>query len=85
VPRVQTDETKVTVMLMFSIANALLLAHVLTTERIPEPIAKAIWQPVPSPGSRTRTASSESHRTASDEARLSPLQEPRPPPRPGTT
>ncbi len=33
---------KVTVMLMFIIANALLFAHVLTTERIPQAIAETI-------------------------------------------
>ena len=36
VPRVLVDSGKVTVMLMFIIANALLFAHVLTTERIPQ-------------------------------------------------
>ncbi|OSQ33641.1 TRAP transporter large permease subunit, partial [Thalassospira mesophila] len=33
---------KVTIMLMFIIANAMLFAHVLTTERIPHTIAEAI-------------------------------------------
>ncbi len=42
VPRVLTDAAKVTVMLMFIIANALLFAHVLTTERIPQAIAEHI-------------------------------------------
>ena len=42
VPRVLTDSGKVTVMLMFIIANALLFAHVLTTERIPQSIAETI-------------------------------------------
>jgi C4-dicarboxylate transporter DctM subunit len=42
VPRVLTDAAKVTVMLMFIIANALLFAHVLTTERIPQAIAEQI-------------------------------------------
>jgi len=42
VPRVLVDASKVTVMLMFIIANALLFAHVLTTERIPQTIAEAI-------------------------------------------
>jgi C4-dicarboxylate transporter DctM subunit len=42
VPRVLTDAAKVTVMLMFIIANALLFAHVLTTERIPQVIAEHI-------------------------------------------
>jgi len=36
------DASKVTVMLMFIIANALLFAHVLTTERIPQVIAEQI-------------------------------------------
>jgi len=42
VPRVLVDSGKVTVMLMFIIANALLFAHVLTTERIPQVIAETI-------------------------------------------
>jgi C4-dicarboxylate transporter DctM subunit len=42
VPRVLLDSGKVTVMLMFIVANALLFAHVLTTERIPQTIAEAI-------------------------------------------
>ncbi|MEO8565559.1 MAG: TRAP transporter large permease [Betaproteobacteria bacterium] len=42
VPRVLIDAAKVTVMLMFIIANALLFAHVLTTERIPQVIAEQI-------------------------------------------
>ncbi len=42
VPRVLVDAGKVTVMLMFIIANALLFAHVLTTERIPQAIAETI-------------------------------------------
>ncbi|MCW5661524.1 MAG: TRAP transporter large permease subunit [Burkholderiaceae bacterium] len=42
VPRVLRDAAKVTVMLMFIVANALLFAHVLTTERIPQQIAEAI-------------------------------------------
>ncbi len=42
VPRVLIDASKVTVMLMFIIANALLFAHVLTTERIPQTIAETI-------------------------------------------
>ncbi|MCP5266839.1 MAG: TRAP transporter large permease subunit [Burkholderiaceae bacterium] len=42
VPRVLVDAGKVTVMLMFIIANALLFAHVLTTERIPQLIAEQI-------------------------------------------
>jgi len=42
VPRVLRDSAKVTVMLMFIVANALLFAHVLTTERIPQQIAEAI-------------------------------------------
>ena len=42
VPRVLLDAAKVTVMLMFLIANALLFAYVLTTERIPQEIAEQI-------------------------------------------
>jgi C4-dicarboxylate transporter DctM subunit len=42
VPRVLLDAGKVTVMLMFIVANALLFAHVLTTERIPQAIAETI-------------------------------------------
>jgi C4-dicarboxylate transporter DctM subunit len=42
IPRVLLDSGKVTVMLMFIVANALLFAHVLTTERIPQAIAEAI-------------------------------------------
>ncbi len=42
VPRVLLDAGKVTVMLMFIVANALLFAHVLTTERIPQVIAETI-------------------------------------------
>jgi C4-dicarboxylate transporter DctM subunit len=42
VPKVLLDAGKVTVMLMFIVANALLFAHVLTTERIPQQIAEAI-------------------------------------------
>jgi C4-dicarboxylate transporter DctM subunit len=42
VPSVLLDAGKVTVMLMFIVANALLFAHVLTTERIPQQIAEAI-------------------------------------------
>ncbi|MBE0619181.1 MAG: TRAP transporter large permease subunit [Burkholderiales bacterium] len=42
VPKVLVDASKVTVMLMFIIANALLFAHVLTTERIPQVIAEQI-------------------------------------------
>ncbi|MEO6744786.1 MAG: TRAP transporter large permease subunit [Caldimonas sp.] len=42
VPRVLVESGKVTVMLMFIIANALLFAHVLTTERIPQAIAETI-------------------------------------------
>jgi C4-dicarboxylate transporter DctM subunit len=39
---VLVDAAKVTVMLMFIVANALLFAHVLTTERIPQAIAETI-------------------------------------------
>jgi C4-dicarboxylate transporter DctM subunit len=42
VPKVLVDASRVTVMLMFIIANALLFAHVLTTERIPQVIAETI-------------------------------------------
>jgi C4-dicarboxylate transporter DctM subunit len=42
VPQVLVDAARVTVMLMFIIANALLFAHVLTTERIPQAIAEQI-------------------------------------------
>jgi C4-dicarboxylate transporter DctM subunit len=42
VPRVLVDAARVTVMLMFIIANALLFAYVLTTERIPQTIAEQI-------------------------------------------
>ena len=41
-PRVFTEAGKVTVMLMFIIANAFLFAHVLTTERIPQDISELI-------------------------------------------
>ena len=42
VPHVLLESAKVTIMLMFIVANALLFAHVLTTERIPQAIAEAI-------------------------------------------
>jgi C4-dicarboxylate transporter DctM subunit len=42
VPHVLLDAAKVTVMLMFIVANALLFAHVLTTERITQQIAETI-------------------------------------------
>ncbi len=42
VPKVLVDAARVTVMLMFIIANALLFAYVLTTERIPQTIAEHI-------------------------------------------
>ncbi|MEP7206803.1 MAG: TRAP transporter large permease [Casimicrobiaceae bacterium] len=42
VPKVLVDAGRVTVMLMFIIANALLFAYVLTTERIPQTIAEQI-------------------------------------------
>ncbi|MFO7543251.1 MAG: TRAP transporter large permease subunit [Thiobacillus sp.] len=41
-PEVLMESGKTTVMLMFIIANALLFAHVLTTERIPQTIAEQI-------------------------------------------
>ena len=42
VPRVLTDSARVTVMLMFIIANAFLFGHVLTTAQIPQDIARLI-------------------------------------------
>jgi C4-dicarboxylate transporter DctM subunit len=42
VPKVLVDAARVTVMLMFIIANALLFGYVLTTERIPQAIAEQI-------------------------------------------
>ena len=42
VPKTLVDAGRVTVMLMFIIANALLFAYVLTTERIPQTIAEHI-------------------------------------------
>jgi C4-dicarboxylate transporter DctM subunit len=42
VPEVLLESGKVTIMLMFIVANALLFAHVLTTERIPQTIAETI-------------------------------------------
>ena len=42
VHRVILDASKVAIMLLFIIANAMLFAHVLTTERIPHMIAQAI-------------------------------------------
>ncbi len=42
VPHVMLEAGKITVMLMFIVANALLFAHVLTTERIPQTIAEVI-------------------------------------------
>lgn len=42
VPAVLMDASKVTIMLMFIVVNALLFAHVLTTERIPQAIAEQI-------------------------------------------
>ncbi len=41
-PEVLMESGKTTVMLMFIVANALLFAHVLTTERIPQSIAEHI-------------------------------------------
>ena len=41
-PHVFLDSSKTTVMLMFIVCNALLFAHVLTTERIPQTIAEHI-------------------------------------------
>lgn len=42
VPHVFGESGKVTVMLLFIIANAMLFAHVLTTERIPQTMAETI-------------------------------------------
>jgi C4-dicarboxylate transporter DctM subunit len=42
VPRVLTESARVTVMLMFIIANAFLFAHVLTTAQIPQAIARTL-------------------------------------------
>jgi len=42
VPSVVTDAGKVTIVLMFIISNAMLFAHVLTTEQIPQQIADFI-------------------------------------------
>ena len=42
VPRVLLDSARVTVMLMFIISSAFLFAHVLTTEQIPQSIARAV-------------------------------------------
>jgi len=42
VPHVLVEAARVTVMLMFIVANALLFAHVLTTERIPQAITEQI-------------------------------------------
>ena len=44
IPRVLTDSARVTVMLLFIIANAFLFAHVLTTEQIPQSIAQGITE-----------------------------------------
>ena len=44
VARVLTDSGRVTVMLLFIIANAFLFAHVLTTEQIPQTIAQTLVQ-----------------------------------------
>lgn len=42
VPKVLVDSGRVTVMLLFIIGNAFLFAHVLTTEQIPQAIARSI-------------------------------------------
>jgi C4-dicarboxylate transporter DctM subunit len=44
VPHVLVESAKVTVMLLFIIANAILFAHVLTTEQIPQTIAQTITE-----------------------------------------
>ncbi|MDP2759838.1 MAG: TRAP transporter large permease subunit [Sideroxyarcus sp.] len=41
-PKVFVEASRTTVMLMFIVANAMLFAHVLTTERIPQTIAEQI-------------------------------------------
>ncbi|MCJ8168291.1 C4-dicarboxylate TRAP transporter large permease protein DctM [Atopomonas sediminilitoris] len=41
-PKVLLDAGKLTIMLMFIIANAMLFAHVLTTEQIPQSIAASV-------------------------------------------
>ncbi|MGR4000883.1 MAG: TRAP transporter large permease [Alphaproteobacteria bacterium] len=41
--RVILEASKITIMLMFIIANALLFAHVLTTERVPQTIAETMF------------------------------------------
>lgn len=41
-PRVLIESAKLTIMLMFIIANAMLFAHVLTTEQIPQAITKIV-------------------------------------------
>ena len=43
-PRVLLDSGRITVMLLFIIANAFLFAHVLTTQQIPQTIAQAILE-----------------------------------------
>jgi C4-dicarboxylate transporter DctM subunit len=42
IPKVLVDSGRVTIMLLFIIANAFLFAHVLTTEQIPQSIARGI-------------------------------------------
>jgi len=42
IPQVFVEASRTTVMLMFIVANAMLFAHVLTTERIPQTIAEHI-------------------------------------------
>ncbi len=42
VPKILTDSGKITIMLMFIIANAMLFGHVLTTEQIPQHITEII-------------------------------------------
>lgn len=44
IPHVLVESAKVTVMLLFIISNAILFAHVLTTEQIPQTIAQAITE-----------------------------------------
>jgi C4-dicarboxylate transporter DctM subunit len=44
VPQVLVESGKVSIMLLFIIANALIFAHILTAERIPQQIAETILQ-----------------------------------------
>lgn len=44
IPHVLVESAKITVMLLFIISNAILFAHVLTTEQIPQTVAQAITE-----------------------------------------